>query len=403
MLRDEQTIKLTCIERFTRLIKNIIKEYQNRYLDQKSLQTIVRRPATKELRSKGRNLWTKVATRPLRPMDTVVLEHDQREQVLADINEYLQPASSPEHFSLQGQSWSQSLFPETWFTDTPMDDEGRCPEIPSITASRIEGVPWPRHTIASANQWLFRNSKSRTFTIPQNIEDMPGRKDTQGKTSITPVDRQRSTASDIERVKSNHHIMSSCGPWQSNCHIRWIKAIFLILLSLRVVPIAAAVSVSSCSSLFDTTSTSILQLEVQPLITSVPSANNPGINHDLAETSNRPLAVPQKTQSIPLTNIAISSNHELEPLPISIPSRGDQPPSFQSAGFPNWAFPILCTVVASFCWFVAKYCQWKPIHVSGTLTMVAWWLWLYLKRDQGISPWFSWPYVILSGSLIHLS
>lgn len=93
MLRDEETIRLTCIGRSTQPIKNLIKECQDRYFDKKSSRTIVRRPATKELRSRGRNPWTKVATRPSRPMDTVVLEHDQKEQVLADINEYLHPAS----------------------------------------------------------------------------------------------------------------------------------------------------------------------------------------------------------------------------------------------------------------------------------------------------------------------
>ena len=93
MLRDEETISLTCIGRSTQPIKDLIKECQDRYFDKKSSRTIVRRPATKELRSRGRNPWTKVATRPSRPMDTVVLEHDQKEQVLADINEYLHPAS----------------------------------------------------------------------------------------------------------------------------------------------------------------------------------------------------------------------------------------------------------------------------------------------------------------------
>ncbi|MCJ1315988.1 hypothetical protein MMC15_001308 [Xylographa vitiligo] len=93
MLKDEETIRLTCVGRSTQPIKHLIKECQDRYFDKKSSRTIVRRPATKELRSRGRNPWTKVATRPSRPMDTVVLEHDQKEQVLADINEYLHPAS----------------------------------------------------------------------------------------------------------------------------------------------------------------------------------------------------------------------------------------------------------------------------------------------------------------------
>ena len=93
VLRDDETIRLTCVGRSTQPIKDLIKECQDRYFDKKSSKTIVRRPATKEMRSRGRNPWTRVATRPSRPMDTVVLEHDQKERVLADINEYLHPGS----------------------------------------------------------------------------------------------------------------------------------------------------------------------------------------------------------------------------------------------------------------------------------------------------------------------
>ena len=93
MLRDEETIRLSCIGRSTQPIKDLIKECQDRYFDKKSSRTTVRRPATKDMRSRGRNPWTKVATRPSRPMDTVVLEKDQKEKVLADINEFLHPAS----------------------------------------------------------------------------------------------------------------------------------------------------------------------------------------------------------------------------------------------------------------------------------------------------------------------
>ncbi|MCJ1407489.1 hypothetical protein MMC19_001560 [Ptychographa xylographoides] len=101
MLRDEETLRLTCVGRSADPIKELIKECQDRYFDKKSSRTVVRRPATKELRSRGRNPWTKVATRPSRPMDTVVLEHNQKEQVLADINEYLHP-SSPRWYANRG-------------------------------------------------------------------------------------------------------------------------------------------------------------------------------------------------------------------------------------------------------------------------------------------------------------
>src|SRR5690606_16609320 len=56
-------------------------------------RTVVRRPAPKETRSRGVYQWTKVATRPSRPVETVVLDEVQKQKVLWDINEYLHPAT----------------------------------------------------------------------------------------------------------------------------------------------------------------------------------------------------------------------------------------------------------------------------------------------------------------------
>ena len=89
----EETIKLTCIGRSTQPIKDLIRECRDRHLDREKSRTVVRRPATKEMRNRGRNVWMKVATRPSRPLETVVLEPKQKQTVLADINEYLHPAA----------------------------------------------------------------------------------------------------------------------------------------------------------------------------------------------------------------------------------------------------------------------------------------------------------------------
>ncbi|MCJ1242595.1 hypothetical protein MMC14_010604 [Varicellaria rhodocarpa] len=94
VFREEETLRLTCIGRSTKPLKHLISECQAHYFAKQSSKTVVRRPATKEVRNRGRYPWIKVATRPSRPMDTVVLEHDQKDLVLKDINEYLHPASS---------------------------------------------------------------------------------------------------------------------------------------------------------------------------------------------------------------------------------------------------------------------------------------------------------------------
>ena len=69
-----------------------------------------------------------------------------------------------------------------------------------------------------------------------------------------------------------------------------------------------------------------------------------------------------------------------------VPTNLDLPP------FPEWSFPILCGSILATCLLVAKLKRWEPSYVSGTLAAVSWWLWVYLKRDPNISPWFSWTY-----------
>ncbi|KAI9880051.1 MAG: hypothetical protein M1830_005783 [Pleopsidium flavum] len=91
--KEDETIKLTCIGRSTQPIKKLILECRETYLEKENSRTVVRRPSPKESRMRGRNVWTRVATRPSRPMETVVLDHDQKARILADINEYLHPAT----------------------------------------------------------------------------------------------------------------------------------------------------------------------------------------------------------------------------------------------------------------------------------------------------------------------
>ena len=93
MLREE-IITLTCIGRSTQPIKDLIKECRDYSLDREKSYTIVRRPASKDFRARGHSVWHKVAVRPSRPIETVVLDHDEKNRVLGDINEYLHPSTS---------------------------------------------------------------------------------------------------------------------------------------------------------------------------------------------------------------------------------------------------------------------------------------------------------------------
>lgn len=101
IFQEDETIRLTCIGRTTQPIKDLLRECRDKFLDKGKACTVVRRPAPKEQRNRGRTVWNKVATRPSRPMDTVVLDHAQKDRVLADINEYLHP-STPRWYANRG-------------------------------------------------------------------------------------------------------------------------------------------------------------------------------------------------------------------------------------------------------------------------------------------------------------
>ncbi|KAL8872148.1 MAG: hypothetical protein Q9174_002170 [Haloplaca sp. 1 TL-2023] len=94
VLREDESIRLTCIGRSTQPIKALIKEARDHYLEKEKTSTVVRRPAPKEMRGRGRNVWNRVASRPSRPIETVVLDHGEKDRLLSDINEYLHPKTA---------------------------------------------------------------------------------------------------------------------------------------------------------------------------------------------------------------------------------------------------------------------------------------------------------------------
>ena len=98
---SDETITLTCIGRSTEPIKELIKEARDNFLNKEKACTVVRRPAPKDQRGRGRGVWNRVATRPSRPMNTVILDHDQKDRILSDINEYLHP-STPRWYANRG-------------------------------------------------------------------------------------------------------------------------------------------------------------------------------------------------------------------------------------------------------------------------------------------------------------
>lgn len=93
--KDREQLTLSCFGRSTEPIKGLIQHAKAHYHQGHNAKTIIKRPAPKDMRRfGGRGSWVKIAERPCRPMKTVVLDEEKKMDVLADINEYLNPATA---------------------------------------------------------------------------------------------------------------------------------------------------------------------------------------------------------------------------------------------------------------------------------------------------------------------
>lgn len=93
--KDKEVLTLSTFGRSTDPIKALIQHAKEHYHLGHKAKTIIKRPAPKDMRRfGGRGSWVKIAERPCRPMKTVVLDEERKMDVLADINEYLSPATA---------------------------------------------------------------------------------------------------------------------------------------------------------------------------------------------------------------------------------------------------------------------------------------------------------------------
>lgn len=91
--KDRENMTITCFGRSPEPIKRMLQVAKEQYYNDHYAKTTVKRPSPQGSRRFGRSAWTNVAQRPVRPMKTVVLDSKQKLQILADINEYLHPAT----------------------------------------------------------------------------------------------------------------------------------------------------------------------------------------------------------------------------------------------------------------------------------------------------------------------
>ena len=98
---EEEQISLKTIGWSTEPIKELLQHIKGWHVERKTSKTTIRRPAPKERRGYHQNPWSVTTTRHSRPMETVVLDKEQKEALVADINEFLSPAS-PQWYATRG-------------------------------------------------------------------------------------------------------------------------------------------------------------------------------------------------------------------------------------------------------------------------------------------------------------
>lgn len=99
-MKDIESIRIACYGRSITPIKGLLSDAKSHYWKDMSQKTTIYRPRSKEMR-RDYNMWQQVARRPVRPIRTVVLDNKEKHDVLADVNEYLHPAT-PRWYASRG-------------------------------------------------------------------------------------------------------------------------------------------------------------------------------------------------------------------------------------------------------------------------------------------------------------
>ncbi|KAK7615641.1 BCS1 N terminal-domain-containing protein [Phyllosticta paracitricarpa] len=98
--KDEELVKLSCIGRSTGPIRNLLAHIKTWSLETETALTSIRRPSNHE-RARLAGIWDRLRSKPSRPIETVALDYEQKRRIIADINEYLHPAS-PRWYARRG-------------------------------------------------------------------------------------------------------------------------------------------------------------------------------------------------------------------------------------------------------------------------------------------------------------
>lgn len=88
-----EELDISCVGTTVEPIKRLLSEIKMWSINKKSSKTIIRSPAAVH-RGWYHNPWKKTSERPSRPIDTVILDPEQKARIQLDMNEFLHPLSA---------------------------------------------------------------------------------------------------------------------------------------------------------------------------------------------------------------------------------------------------------------------------------------------------------------------
>ena len=98
--QEYDLLQIDCIGRSVEPVKDLLNNVKVWSLKKLRNTTTIRHPTPKE-RARWGGMWSKTFSRPSRPMDTVILDAEQKDMIINDMNEYLHP-SSPKWYATRG-------------------------------------------------------------------------------------------------------------------------------------------------------------------------------------------------------------------------------------------------------------------------------------------------------------
>ncbi len=85
-----EILKISCLGRSTGPVKELLEEVYRLHREKEKGLTIIRRPFGQNY---GRNGWARISQKPRRALNTVILDPRQKEEIIKDIEDYIDPQS----------------------------------------------------------------------------------------------------------------------------------------------------------------------------------------------------------------------------------------------------------------------------------------------------------------------